>query len=169
MQKHSIVTSKEFLCILCSLQKFHHYCITHRASMITDKKLLVAENNIICPLIQHKNPIQTRTTTVPSRLVIQAQPWDWQRQKDTWHGHKHTCNRTIYDIQECMKTEEIWLVTIHDEHIYMLSNYILLGWPSMKAEVQREVEWYWSFIDKIVVIGRITMKGRWRIIIPTLL
>ena len=54
--------------------------------------------------------------------------------------------------------------TIDNEHIGLLSNYVLHVWPSTKLEVKNEVQPYWSFRDEIVVIDGIDRKG---IIIPT--
>ena len=47
---------------------------------------------------------------------------------------------TYMDIQDYMTTEEIQHATIDDEHIGVLSNYVLHGWPSTQAEVQTEVQ-----------------------------
>ena len=41
----------------------------------------------------------------------------------------------------------------------MLLEYVFNGWPSRKAEVQ-DLQPYWSFRDEILIIDRITMKGR---------
>ena len=41
----------------------------------------------------------------------------------------------------------------------------LHGWLSTKAEVQKDLQSYWSFRDEIVIIDEISMKGR-RIIVP---
>ena len=38
--------------------------------------------------------------------------------------------------------------------------------PPTRAEVQKELQWYWSFIDEIAIIDVIAMKGE-RIIIPS--
>ena len=70
------------------------------------------------------------------------------------------------NIPECMTAENIWLATIDDEHKGMLTNYTLHGWPATKAELQKEIQPYWSFRDEIVTTGGITIKGR-RVIIPT--
>ena len=45
---------------------------------------------------------------------------------------------TWADIQEYMTAEEIWLAALDDEHIGMLSNYVMCGWPSMKYKVQKK-------------------------------
>ena len=44
------------------------------------------------------------------------------------------------------------------EHIGMLSELILYGWPLTKAEVQEDLQPYWSFRDEIAVIDGIAMK-----------
>ena len=59
---------------------------------------------------------------------------------------------TYTSIPECMTAEEIQLATMDDEHIGMLSNYTLHGWPTTKAEFQKEVKLYLSFRDEIVII-----------------
>ena len=69
------------------------------------------------------------------------------------------------DIQDSMTAEETRLVTIDYKHLNMLSEYVLCGWPPMRAEVQKELHAYWSFKDKIAIIDIIVMKGK-RIIMP---
>ena len=69
------------------------------------------------------------------------------------------------DIQDCMMAEEIRSATMDDEDVSMLSEYILCGWPSVRAKVQKDVQPYWSFRDEIVIIDGNDMKIR-RIIIP---
>ena len=100
------------------------------------------------PSIQYKDPVQTRTTNVHSRLAIKTQPWGEQRLRNTRNGHKYKCKKTCMDIQDFMMADEIWLTTTGNEHIGVLSNYILHGWPSTKAEVQNEAQPNWSFRDK---------------------
>ena len=40
------------------------------------------------------------------------------------------------DIPDYMATKEIRSVTIDDKYICMISDYVMHGWPSMRAEVQ---------------------------------
>ena len=58
-----------------------------------------------------------------------------------------------------MRTEEIRYAAVHDDHIDVLSTYVMYGWPSTRAEVIKEVQPYWSFRDELAVIDGITMKG----------
>ena len=46
---------------------------------------------------------------------------------------------TCSDIPDCMTAEEIWLVTMNDEDIDVLSSCLLHGWPSTKADIYKEV------------------------------
>ena len=64
-----------------------------------------------------------------------------------------------------MTAEEIWLATICNECSSVLSNYVLHGRPSTKAEIKKEVQGYCSLRDEIVIISVITMKGRRRILL----
>ena len=48
---------------------------------------------------------------------------------------------TCLDIPNCM-TEEIKLATLDDEHLGILSEYVLCIWPSTKVEVQKELQSY---------------------------
>ena len=64
------------------------------------------------------------------------------------------------DIPDCMRTEEIRLETLNNEHFGILSEYIVCGWPSTKAEVWNELLPYWSFRDEIVIIDGIAIIGR---------
>ena len=64
-----------------------------------------------------------------------------------------------------MTAEEIRSATIDNEHIGMLSDYVLHGLPSMTTELQKGVCKYGSFRDEIAIIYSIAMKGK-RIIPP---
>ena len=57
------------------------------------------------------------------------------------------------------------LATLDDKYIGLLSELVLHSWPSTEAEVQKDLQPYWSFRDKIAIIDGIAVKGR-RIIIP---
>ena len=67
-----------------------------------------------------------------------------------------------------MMTEEIRHATPGNDHIKVLSHYVMHGWPSTRAEVLKEIQPYWSSRDEVAVIDRIAMKGR-RIIMPVAL
>ena len=111
----------------------------------------------------HKNPVQTRITTIHSRVAILAQPNKEEIPRiDISINVIETCMIT----PECMEIEEIQLAAIGDGHICNLSNYILCDWPATKAKVQKEVKLHWSFRYNIAVIEGIAMKRK-RIIIPT--
>ena len=68
------------------------------------------------------------------------------------------------DIADCITAERIMSVTIDKEHLSMLSDYVLHGWPS-RVEVQKDLQPYWSFRDEIAVINGIVLKTK-RIMIP---
>ena len=55
-----------------------------------------------------------------------------------------------------------------DGHLGMLSELALHCWPSKKAEVQKDLQPYWSFKDEIPIIDGIAVKGR-RTIVPSAL
>ena len=57
-------------------------------------------------------------------------------------------------------------MTLEDEHLSVLAELLLFGWPSKKTEDKRNCNPYWSFRGKITIIDGIALKGR-RIIIPT--
>ena len=44
------------------------------------------------------------------------------------------------DIPDCMATEAIRPVTTDDDHLSMLSEYILHGWPSLRPEEQNDLQ-----------------------------
>ena len=69
------------------------------------------------------------------------------------------------DIPDCMTVEEIKLATLDDEHLAMLSEYVLCGWPVTKAELQMKLQPFRSLGHEIVIIDRIAVKGR-RILVP---
>ena len=50
----------------------------------------------------------------------------------------------------------------------MLSEYTLCGWSSIRAEIQKELQVYWSFRDEILIIDGMPMKGERIIIMESL-
>ena len=64
------------------------------------------------------------------------------------------------DISDCMRAEEIRFATTDDKHLNMLSEYVLHGWPSVRAEVQKDLQMCWSFRNKTAIVHRFTMKGK---------
>ena len=58
-----------------------------------------------------------------------------------------------------MTAKEIKVATLVDEFLGLLSEYVLQDWPSMKAEVQKELQQYWEFRDEIAITDGITMKN----------
>ena len=57
-------------------------------------------------------------------------------------------------------------VTLEDEHLSAMAEFILCNWPSIKTEVQKELQHLLVIQGKIEIIDRIAIKGR-RITIPT--
>ena len=57
---------------------------------------------------------------------------------------------------------------MQDEHLQLLREYIIAGWPEIKDQVQKDIWLYWSFRDDMAVIDGIIMKGRC-VIIPKVL
>ena len=71
------------------------------------------------------------------------------------------------DILDCMTAGQNKSATIDDEHPSILSEYVLHGWPSMRAKVEKVLQQYWSFRDGVITDG-IAMQGK-RIIISAIL
>ena len=59
-----------------------------------------------------------------------------------------------------MTTEGVRDVALEDEDHSALAELILCGWPSTKAEVQKELKPCRSFKDEIAIIDRTAIKGR---------
>ena len=80
-------------------------------------------------------------------------------------------NITINTTDSCIRTsrlhdtDEICLAIADNEKLSLLSEYVLPGWLSGKAKVQKGLQPYWSFRDTSVTINGIPMKGQ-RITIP---
>ena len=66
--------------------------------------------------------------------------------------------RSCTYIPGCMTANYIRCVTIDEKHICMLWGYVLHGCSLKSAEAQKELQSYWTFTDKIVIIDEITMK-----------
>ena len=90
-----------------------------------------------------------------------------QRLGNAGNGVKHKCDRNMHRHPRRMTAEEIWLTTLDDKHIGLLSEYILHSWPSTRTEVHKEAQPHLSFRGEIAIIDRIVMKGR-RIILTAL-
>ena len=59
-----------------------------------------------------------------------------------------------------MTAEEITTATLDYEHLDILAKLVVCGWPLTEAEVQMELQPYWSFRNEIAIIDRMTIKGR---------
>ena len=70
------------------------------------------------------------------------------------------------DIADCMRVEEIRLATIDDEHLGLLSKYVLCVWPC-RVEIQK-LQLYWSFRDEIANIDGIVIKDTRIILLESL-
>ena len=120
----------------------------------------IAKNIAIHSPTQHKN-------AVPGWLQLLIADWLFR------HNHKTDTDKEIpcicvtinaiscMDTPDCMKAEATRLATLDDEHLGMLSEYVLHGWPSTKAELQKEPKPYWSFWDETVITDGITLKGKY--------
>ena len=124
--------------------------------MITDHKPLVATfkkdvaslshrlQRILVQIVQYNIRIQDKPgpqlyiTDWPSRPSHKT-----NREKEI-QGIYISFNTTesCTDIQDCMTVEEIRKATMEDEHLSTLTEPELHDWPSMKAEVQRELQPY---------------------------
>ena len=91
---------REVLGILHGLEYFHHYHFASEVNMITDHKQLVPilkkdvaglsqslQRILLYTPVQHQNTIKTRATNIHCRLVIQAQPWNKYRWRNTKLAH----------------------------------------------------------------------------------
>ena len=73
--------------------------------------------------------------------------------------HNHYAIESCTDIPDCMTKEEIREATFYNECLGILPEHVLHGWPSMKAEVQKELQPYWVFRNEVFIIDGIVMKG----------
>ena len=88
--------------------------------------------------------------------------------KNARNVHYHQHNRVIHwhtRLHDCRRNKNS---KIYDEHMGMVSEPVLHGWPSTKGEPQKDLKPYWLFKDEITIIDVTDMKGR-RIIIPAAL
>ena len=58
-----------------------------------------------------------------------------------------------------MAAEGMRMANLDDEHIGIMSDHVLSGRPSIKAEVQKELQPYKSFKDEIRIIDEMAMEG----------
>ena len=65
-----------------------------------------------------------------------------------------------------MAAEDIRTTTLDDEHLGILVELLLHGWPLTKAEVQKEL--LWSFRGETASIDEIAIKGRRIIVLASL-
>ena len=64
-----------------------------------------------------------------------------------------------------MSLLQIQQTTSQDEHLQCLKNIIITSWLHTKEQLHIDIRQYWSYIDDLVVIDGVVMKGR-HIIIP---
>ena len=67
---------------------------------------------------------------------------------------------TCADIPEYMTPEEISQALQADDNLNVLTEYMINGWPSTKAEVKEEIRLYWLIRDNMAAIDGIVMKSR---------
>ena len=67
------------------------------------------------------------------------------------------------DIQDCMTAEETRIAMLDNENTVMLSELILCSWPSIKAEVQKDMQPFLSYRDDIIIIDHADMRCRRKI------
>ena len=125
---------------------FHDYCFSHDISVITDHKMLVVIFKKDVVSLSHRLQriifcIHHYNIRILSKLGPQLFTADWISR----HNHKigkdeeipvmdRSMNvmETCRNIPECMTAEDKKLATIDDEHIGMLSKYMLHGWLAIK-------------------------------------
>ena len=56
------------------------------------------------------------------------------------------------DIPDDVATEEIRSAAIDDEHLGILSEYVLLGCSAIRTKVQKDLQTCWSLRDEILII-----------------
>ena len=172
---------RETVDILHGVEKIHHYCFTCTVNMITDLKPLVAilSKDVACLscrlqriLLQiHQYNMRILYKSGLQLFIATGYPDITIMKDEEIQGRCITINTTesCIDISDCTKVEEIKIATLVDEHIGMLSEPILCGWPLTKAETPKELQPYWPFRDEISIIDGSAMKVRRRIIPKTLL
>ena len=98
---------------------------------------------------------------------------DWlslQNHREDWDDEIPSMKITIdaihttVDIPECMLMQEVWNTTQDDEHLHVLTAYIINGWPLTKAEIRQDMQPNRIFYNKLAVTDRKMLKGR-RIVI----
>ena len=70
---------------------------------------------------------------------------------------------TCMDMPDCMIAEEMRSVTMDDDYLSRLSEYLFHSWASKRPEVQKDLHPYWSFRDEIVIIDDTAIKGKRKI------
>ena len=161
---------KEALSILHGLENYHHYCFSCLVSVITDHKPLVAIFKkdvanlshrlqwILLQINQYSIRILHKQGPQACRLAIQTQPWN--RNGETLVMYITDISIvSCTDIPGCITADEIRTATVDNESLCILLDLILHGWPSSEAEVQKELQCYWSFWGENVIIDGIAKKG----------
>ena len=124
--------------------------------MITDHKPLVVIFQERCG--EFITQIEKNTAKYSSILhnnPVQPGPQLFTANRLSRHNHEVNSNEEILgcgiaikvkgkcmDTLDSMTVEEIELVTLDNDHIRMLSEYVQHGWPSTKAEVQKKLHPY---------------------------
>ena len=138
--------------------------------MITDHKLLVPIfKKDVATLLKRLQRILLHNI---GRLYKLGPPLfiaDWLSQTQPWENRDEeipgicitiSVIDSFTDIPGCLRVKQIRVAVLEDEHLGLLSEYVLYGWPWMKTEVQKDLQPYWSFRDGIAVIDGIAMKGK---------
>ena len=99
---------------------------------------------------------------------------DWLSQHNHVEGKDKPINdmdiqvdaiQSLVDMPDCISIEEIQWASLQDAHLQQLKTFIIAGWPHTKDELQTVIRPYWPYMDELVVIDGVLLKGR-HIIIP---
>ena len=132
-----------------NIQDIYYSTFITQASKNTTSKTPLHLQNTIC----------IRATAIHCTLAVKIQPLNKWRQGNTRHVHQNW-HKSCMDIPECMTVKEVRVAFMEDEHLSALEELVLCSWPSMKAEVQKELQLYWSFGNETPITDDNVTKER---------
>ena len=159
-------------------KKFHHYCFVREMSIITDYKLLVAIfKKDVAMLSQGIKKNSSQNAPVQSKIICKPGPdlfiAEWLSRKN----HKENKNeeipcmqlnvdtiQTTTNILDCMTIQPLQQATLQDDHLQLLKDYIIRGWPDSKDQIPQDMWTYWTLWDDMAVINGAILTS-WHVVI----
>ena len=155
---------RELLAIVFGCERFHHYLFGAKFTVESDHKpleMIILKHIATAParlqrMLLRLQKYQLTIKYKPGKEIALADTLS----RDSSFTKNTTIPLTINLINLTLQTEILLLLSKQDDNIqHRLSNYILLGWPSDRSHLPKELHAYWSLRDSLTVDRGLIIEG----------